>query len=382
MVAKILQNPFTLFKRFRQAKIITVEPVIFLYMFGTYLLYFLSQQYYFNQYALLKMNSTERLFVEENGSACINVTDLDDYTGINGTYKEVEEEANSLSLYCSLVNRILSIIATLILGPLSDRYGRRMVMVIVTIGQLLQAAVSLCIILLNLNLFLFILASALGGITGDVAALLATSFAYVSDVSSQRTRTIRIGVAEAMLFFSGIISTGAGGFWFAKMNCQLKYPLILFIICNVAILPYTILFLPESLTSQERKIKIRGKPKGVFALIAGFKIFLCQVPKYLSSVWKIWTSSFIVFIMVVVMGTTYIDVYFFKTLNWGPTLIGYCLSTAMGSHLITLLLILPLLSLLKFPDPLISLIAMLFNIFMNLFIGLSHRTYQVFIGKF
>ncbi len=88
-----------------------------------------------------------------------------------------------------------------------------------------------------------------------------------------------------------------------------------------------------------------------------------------------------VFVMVIVMGTAYITVYFFKALNWGPTLIGIYQSTSMAAHFISLMFILPLLALLKFPDPLISLIAMFFNIFMNLFLGLSHRTYQVFIGE-
>ncbi len=239
-------NPWTLFKRLRQAKFITVEPVIFLYNFAAYMLYYLDQQYYFNQYALDKMNSTERLFVKENGSACINVSNLDSYTGINGTYKEVEEEANSLTLYCSVSNRILSIMATLILGPLSDRFGRRMVIVYVAIGQILKGAVSICIILFDLNLYMFIVGSAIAGLFGDSPAILTASFAYVSDFTSKKTRTVRLGVAEASVFFASMISTGISGFWFAKMNCQLKYPIILFMICNILLLIYTLLYLPKS----------------------------------------------------------------------------------------------------------------------------------------
>ena len=376
-------NPWVGYNYLRQSKIVTVEPVIFLYMFATYLVYYLNQQYYFNQFALEKfINASDRDLVQVNGSACINITDVDEYTGMNDTYKWVQSRSNALSLYTSLANRILSIISTLILGPLSDRYGRRVVIIVVAIGSILQGAVSLCVILLNLNLYLFILGSALAGICGDMASLLMASFAYISDFSSRKWRTVRIGVAESMIFCAGMISSGAGGFWFAKLNCHLAYPFVLFVLCNFALILYTILFLPESLTSEERRIKSKGKPRGIFALLAGFKIVFCQISKYMASVWILWVALVPMFIMAMVMGSaTSIGVYFYKALHWTSTRIGLNISTAMGSHLLVLLAVLPILTALGFPDPLLSLIGLLFNMFMNLFLGLSHKTYQVFLSK-
>ena len=372
------RNPWL---RFRRAKIVTVEPVLFLYSFSSFLIYYLNQEYYFNQYALEKISSTERELLRENGSSCINLTNLDDYTHLNNTYKIVESQSNSLSLYCTVVNRVLAIAVTLILGPLSDRYGRRIVIIIVSIGQILKGAVSLCVINLNLNLYLFILGSGLCGLSGDASALYTACFSYVSDFSSKKWRTVRIAIVESMIFFSGMISTGAGGFWFDKLNCQLKYPVILFVICNVAAIVYTIVLLPESLPTVERKAKAARKPKGISSLVSGFRIIFCQVPKYLASVCTIWVALGSMFIMVVVMSSSSIGVYFFKALNWSPTLIGIYLSVSMGSHLLVLLFVLPALTALKFPDALLSCIALLFNIFMTLFLGLSHKVYQVFIGE-
>lgn len=58
------------------------------------------------------------------------------------------------------------------------------------------------IVNLNLDLHLFILAGAIEG-CGGFSAILAASFAYVSDISSGKWRTLRIDLVESMTAISG-----------------------------------------------------------------------------------------------------------------------------------------------------------------------------------
>lgn len=380
--ASVTLNPFLLSWNFyqvlRNARVLTVEPVVFLYMFGTYLYFPLYQQYFLNRYSLDVLENTSYPFTNE--TRCINESDVTYYTGSNSTYKSVESHATRLFVISSVANKIASVIATLILGGLSDLYGRRPVILLVALGAALQIALCLCIVHFKLNMYFFVLSGVISGMFGDFASLLMACFAYASDISSNEWRTVRIGLVEAMLFLAGLLSEGLGGFWFQEIDCNIADPSMLVLASYSAIILYTLFFLPESLTSTERRIKAAKKPKGIKSLARGARIFFCQVSEY--SVWRLWMALIPIAIIVANMtGVTSLTVFFFKDLNWRPGVIGAYQATAMGSHMLTLMVLLPILVACKFSDPLISLIALLFNCGMNLFIGLSTRTYQLFIGK-
>ena len=374
-------NPWNLFMACRNAKIVTVEPVIFLYMLGTFLYFPLYQQYYYLRYGMDQLRDTN--FTAPNTSFCLNSTEIDEYGG-NGTYKIVESLSNNLLTYGTIANRVLSIIATLIMGPLSDRYGRRVIIIIVATGMLMQGVFSLFIVYFNLSLYFFILTQAIAGATGDFAAMLMACFTYVVDVGSLRWRTLRIAIAEAMLFFAGAIGEGLiSGLWLKMLNCYFIPPIWLFIACALAIIGYTLVFLPESLSSEERQNLASKKQSKLQSLAMGFRILFCQFKEY--AVWKIWGSLVIVFVLASNMsGSSGLSVFYFKaklSLDWDPEITGFYLGAQQLSHMVGLLVILPVLMVCKLPDALISLIGLAVNCAMNVFIGLAGKTYQLFISK-
>ena len=372
-------SPWSLYLAFRNAKILTVEPVVFLYMFGVYLSFPLFQQYYLNRYALNVLKNTSYPYANE--IRCIDKDDVTRYTGDNTTYGDyVENNATLLFIYNSLAGQVLAIISTMVMGPVSDHYGRRPVIVMVALGASLQGLLNLVIIDFDLNLYFFVATGFISGVFGGFAAILMACFSYISDITSGKWRTLRIGITESMLFLAGLLSQGLGELWFQKLNCNIMPPLYLYIACNVAIIVYTLLLLPESLNSNERRRKNAGKPRGVKSLLRGAAIFFCQVKEY--SVWKIWVAIVPVVIITVIMGAeTSLGVFYFSSQKWKPALIGAYQATAMGSHMVGLMVLLPILVALKFPDPLITLIGVLFNCAMNLFLGLSTQVYEVFIGR-
>ncbi len=256
-------------------------------------------------------------------------------------------------------------------------------MMIVATGAILQGLLSLGIVYWNLSIYFFILSSAVSGFCGDFAAILMASFSYISDVSSTRWLTFRIGVAEAMLFMAGALAEGTGGRWFQQLGCNFFPPIALFIGCNTLLLAYVLLFLPESLSRKERERKALDKPKGLRSLMRGFKIYLCQIQEY--SVWMLWAALIAIFVLVMTSaGAQRIQVSFFKApepFDWDPSTIGYYQMTAQLSHMFGLLVVLPVLVVLKLPDALISLIGLGFNVGMNIFTGLAKKTFEMFISK-
>ncbi len=370
-------NPWREYLAFRNARLVTVEPVIFLYFFGVFLYPSLIQQYVFNRYGLDELKNTS---FNETTPICLNSSEIDDYTGINGSYKVVERQSTNLFTYSILINTFTSIASSMIMGPLSDIYGRRPFIILIASGAILQGVCASLVVHFNLNVLFLILASGISGLSGDFTGMIMSTFSYISDVSSSKWRTMRIGWGEAMLYLGGSVSQGLGGLWFQKLNCGLEYPLILFIACNFAIIPYTIFLLPESLSKDDRVRKRMGRPKGMRALARGAMIFLFQVKEY--SVWILWVT--LLSVMMIALnstGLTTVQIIFFKVRDWDPLMIGDYQSISQASHIAALVFILPILVTIKLPDSLIALIGVVVTYGTTLFMGLSKINFEFFISE-
>lgn len=363
----------------RYGRLLTVEPVIFLYMFGMFLSSTLSQQYYMNRYSLDILRNTSYPYLGE--TRCVYKEDVTNYTGDPTAYgKIVLGNATLLFVFRSLASQIPAIVVTMLLGPLSDRYGRCPVILLVAFGAVLHGYMNLSIVYFKLDMQYFILSGAIEGVTGGLSSITMACYSYVSDISSLKWRTMRIGLVQSMLYVAGIMSRGLGLLWFQKLNCDITYPLVLFMACNAAIIVYVTLFLSESLTAKERRKKNVDKPKGVMLLARGISIFLCRTKEY--PVWRMWLALVpIVFMTMIMTAETATGIFYFGAVDWKPVLIGINQALAMGSHMVCAMVVLPILVALKLPDPLISLIGAVANCSMNFFIGLSRYPYELFIGE-
>lgn len=117
------------------------------------------------------------------------------------------------NLYINIVGFSVALPMVPLLGSWSDVAGRRPVLLLSNVGLALQAVVYLLVMYLRLPMGYFLVGRVLCGLSGDANALIAACFSYVADVSDRSSRTFRVGILEACLGISGMLSGIIGGEW-------------------------------------------------------------------------------------------------------------------------------------------------------------------------
>lgn len=365
-----------------------------------YLYEVMFQFFVFNSYGhqAIKeaMNSSERAAnnVSSNGM-CLTTDYLDNLTVTptgNATMHHkhlignaVQIKAVILSLIVGTTARLPSIVATLLLGPISDRFGRKPAMLVVLTGMTIHAVLVLIIVKMELNLHFLILSAGLRGLSGGMAGILTASYSYIADISSRKWLTIRLGVLESMNFIAGSLSFIIGGVLIYTNGCQFELPAILSLACVVAALPYALIALPESLDRYDRKVvkdekNVRSRTLGPKALFRGFQIFFGK--RY--SRCKLWLCLLIMFITIAnISGSTSVIILYLlhKPLLWNPMKIGAFLGSTEFVHGLGLIVILPLLVHSGTKDSVIVIFGVFLTCVMDVCLGLANRTWEVFTSE-
>ncbi|GAN06017.1 tetracycline-efflux transporter [Mucor ambiguus] len=146
-------------------------------------------------------------------------------------------------------------------GALSDRKGRRLIMMISTLGSLIQIAMFV-ITIKYIHIFgislLFIAPIIKGFMAGDTVAIAAVQ-AYISDCTTRAERTIAFGNMMATIFLGTTIGPTVASFLLNKTKSINSIFYMVFII-HVVIGLYFWLVMPESNDiSQHKEIKQQGK---------------------------------------------------------------------------------------------------------------------------
>ena len=376
-----------------RAKIITVEPVIFLFMFSLYLYEMMFQLYVFNSYAYLELepyrNSSSKIdrILDSQTAICLSTRLLDGLNVTDSCYlgDRVEIQTAILGLIVGITARLPSIVTTLILGSISDRFGRKPTIVVVLIGIILHSSLVLVIVELKLDLRFFILSAGLRGIAGGIAGILTASYSYIADISSKKWLTIRLGVLESMNFIAESLSLIIGGVLINLSSCRFELPAILSLACVLAALPYAMILLPESLDHDEKSL-LRGETSsqrrtlGLKALLRGFQIFFGKG----YSRFKLWLCLFILFITIAnISGSTSVIILYLLhyPLQWDPLQIGAFLGSSEFVHGLSLILILPILVHSGTKDSVIVLVAVFLTGVMDICLGFAGKTWQVFASE-
>ena len=221
---------------------ITVEPVLFFYMLCTFMSYPLVQQLAFRKICHEKYDD----------EICKNLTKSQE------TY--VQQTTSKWILYQSISLTLPSIFASLILGSWSDKVGRKVILILPSVGSiLLYINYIMNVAFFSLNVNFIIIGVCISGFFGGFATTLLGVFSYISDITDKSQRTMRVAVLESMIFMGGTVGNLVGGVLVEHHGFMPAFGLCLAL--NVLIILYVSFVLPESYFPQ-------GDQAGNWALVA------------------------------------------------------------------------------------------------------------------
>lgn len=129
-------------------------------------------------------------------------------------------------------------------GSLSDRYGRKPILMLGVFGN----ALSMLALGLSTQLWMLFAARGLAGVLSS--ATLPTAMAYISDSTDEKSRGGGMGVIGAAMGLGMILGPGAGGMLSAiSLHAPFYFAAVLSLLAMAAIW----IFLPESLASEQRE---------------------------------------------------------------------------------------------------------------------------------
>ncbi|XP_075059776.1 proton-coupled folate transporter-like [Mixophyes fleayi] len=212
--------------------ILTVEPVVFLFMTGIFLQTPAYQQLILNKVCQESYND----------SICEDIQQNKD------EFKAVQSRGSYIMLIYIAIMSLLSVIPALILGAWSDKGSRKVGMILPCVFSCTSGGLFIAIYCVkNMSVYWMFGAAALIGISGGHVSIFLSVFSYLADITESSNRTFRIGIAEAMIFIGG-----TSGFLLSGTLLQYSTFTIVFGVycaCNFFAALYVLLWLQESKSS-------------------------------------------------------------------------------------------------------------------------------------
>lgn len=176
-----------------------------------------------------------------------------------GEDNEVQARTAMFNLYMNLLSGLFSAIVAPHFGALSDRIGRRPVIVFATFGAFLGELITIVVGLHpdKLSVYWILVGYLADGLCGSFTTSMALCFAYASDCTAPERRNVAFGHFHATLFAGIAIGPIFAGF-LMKVTNTIMAPFFFAIGCHLFFILFTAFVVPESL-SKERQVIAREK---------------------------------------------------------------------------------------------------------------------------
>lgn len=229
----------------RLLALITVEPTMVLYMMA-YMLTSIVEQSFF-VYKACRVNHGF------NDTICKNIT-AEEHEDLN---KQVQVTVSLFHQWNDIAGHLIPFVLAMFMGSWSDRRGRKLPLLIGLTGKFIYSGM----VVVNTYMtdwpveYIIYTATLPMAFTGADVAIFAAVFAYISDVSSKESRTLRVSIVEVCYLATMPTGIALGRYLFSNVTNE-SYS-ILFII-NVSLLflsiVYTLLRLEWRTIERQRPI--------------------------------------------------------------------------------------------------------------------------------
>ena len=192
-------------------------------------------------------------------------------------------------------------------GTLSDRYGRRAVILISSLGL----GIDFIVMALTPSVWLLLIGR---GISGMCAGSISTANAYIADVVPKEKRAASFGMLGAAFGIGFIVGPALGGF---LGHFSVRLPFWVAAALSLLNFCYGFFVLPESLPRERRSKRFDWRHANPF----GALVLLRRYPQ----VFGLATVFFLISLAQFSLNSTYV-LYTDYRYGWGPQAVGYTLS--------------------------------------------------------
>jgi DHA1 family tetracycline resistance protein-like MFS transporter len=192
-------------------------------------------------------------------------------------------------------------------GALSDRYGRRTVILISSFGL----GIDFVVMALAPSLWLLFVGRA---ISGMCAASFSTANAYIADITPKEKRAAAFGTLGAAFGIGFIIGPALGGF---LGHLWIRLPFWIAAVLSLINFAYGLFVLPESLPKEKRSARFDWRHANPF----GALVLLRRYPQ----VFGLAAVFFLINLAQFSLNSTYV-LYTDYRYGWGPQAVGYTLA--------------------------------------------------------
>lgn len=237
------------------------------------------------------------------------------------------------------------------LGALSDRYGRRPILLICLLGS----TIGYLIFGMGGALWVLFLGRIIDGITGGN---ISTLFAYFADITPREQRTKYFGWISAIAGIGGAIGPTLGG-----LLAKFGYSVPMYFVAMITLLNliYGIIYMPESLDKNKRLKNITFTRLNPFIQLVSI-LSMKNLRRLLISAFLLWVPNG-------ALQATFSE-FAVNTFNWTPVIIGLMFSIMGIQDIISQAFIMPKL-LKKFSDIQIVILGMISEVIGYSFIAAS-----------
>lgn len=177
---------------------VTVEPVLFLYM-----------MLIFMETTALQGLTFVKVCVDVNHPNDTNDCNKNETSG----HSDIVHKATMWSKYCSACLFLCTLLVSFYVGSWSDYFGRKVTMLIPPVGSLIAAAINTALaVFFKVHVAYFLVSASISGLTFGTVGIITSTFGYISDITSEQSRTRRIVILEAMIFTGGTVGSSVAAF--------------------------------------------------------------------------------------------------------------------------------------------------------------------------
>ncbi|XP_048453602.1 solute carrier family 46 member 3 isoform X2 [Rhincodon typus] len=230
-------------------RLFLIEPVVALYTLPNMADELLMQQYIYRRIWTRETNSS--YVGNETSSYCYQ-----NHSDPVYMKQEVVQGLSSHFFMCmTLIQFLPNFIVSFILGSYSDQYGRRLTLLLPSIGALITSLSFLAMTYFSWPIYFLFIPIALSACFGGFATLFGGAFAYVADVSSSEHKNMRMALLDMIVGVMGGIGLITSGHLLNALNFNWLF--LIASLINFANVMYIIFFLEESV-----QVSRNGQNKG------------------------------------------------------------------------------------------------------------------------